>query len=150
MHISPSKTIHYQINQYHSNSIVITSTITSYFPMFDIKSLKNYNSICHNQIHTYCTPLIKFWIWLQIVRKQANCFLNANHTSTRIEFLLIFVRTRFRWLKFLFKVPRGPVTAILLPFNSMVTEIENNPDRFMDCTENGNISTCNNLKKSNK
>ena len=63
-----------------------------------------------------------FWIWLHIVLKQARCFRNANQTSTRIVVLLTRVNSRFKWLKLLFKTPRGPFTVIDRPFREKVTK----------------------------
>ena len=72
------------------------------------------------------TPLIIFSIWVQMVLTQANSLRLANQTSTRTFFLPTSVSSNFRWLKFLTRVPRGPLTVTSRPFSLILTVHANN------------------------
>ena len=72
------------------------------------------------------TPLIIFSIWVQMVLTQANSLRLANQTSTRTFFLPTSVSSNFRCLKFLTRVPRGPLTVTSRPFSLILTVHANN------------------------
>lgn len=70
---------------------------------------------------TQITPLIMFSMWEQIVLTQASSLRFANHTSTRSFLLPRRVNSKFKCLKFLTRVPRGPFTVTSRLFSLIVT-----------------------------
>jgi hypothetical protein len=71
---------------------------------------------------TLVTPIIMFLMWVVTVRTDATLARLPNHTSTTTRFPSLRTST-WRWEKFLFRLPRGPVTVTVLAVQVTVTSL---------------------------
>ena len=70
---------------------------------------------------TYRTPLKRFSMWLQMVRRHAICLRVANQMSTRIRFFPTRVSSKSICLNDLVRVPRGPLTVTVRHLHDTAT-----------------------------
>ena len=70
---------------------------------------------------TYRSPLKRFSMWLQMVRRHAICLREANEMSTRIRFFPTRVSSKSICLNDLVTVPRGPLTVTVRHLHDTAT-----------------------------